>query len=285
MNTTTSSTTTKYINIDTRIDDNECYLLSDYKVRLPEKIKHVKSLSIASIEIPITFFNISCYMKNNYFEILGSNSSTTILLPDDNYTIQSIVTTIQMVFNSNTNTKGLRILLSPTNTVKILSDGYDYRIDFLTNDIGRGISRGCVKSKLGWLLGFRLPSYNIEANSGIIAETIGDLTSPRYLYLSLEHQHQHNENNHEKHDIFDSNLFCIDKNIIARITLENKGFSYGSILPANIVNGLLISGTRNYHNPIDIKKLRVKLMNEFGYIMNLNGFEISFVMVVEQKQI
>ena len=122
-------------------------------------------------------------------------------------------------------------------------------------------------------MGFRFFTYVIEPGTEIIAESICDFTTPRYLYLALEHLDCHNQYD------FISSLFSdkINKNIIARITLDNKNFPYGSILNANLSNGYLISSTRTFHKKRDIKKIKCKLLNEYGYVINLNGFDISFI--------
>lgn len=133
---------------------------------------------------------------------------------------------------------------------------------------------------MGWILGFRFPNYTVEPNSIVTAETICDFTRPRYLYLSIENCHKE----YKKHS-FDSCLFLdhVDKHIISRITLENRGFPYGSLLPANIVNGLLVSDTRIFREPIKMKKLHIKILNEYGYVMNLNGFDVSFLLILEKS--
>lgn len=279
------SKTTKYINIDTRLQD-ESNIFSEYYVRLHEKIKCVKSLTISSLEMPISFYNISCSRNNNYFKITRlcinqrePNKEVLVVLPDDNYTIQSIASTLTTVLSSNEITKDLEIKLTPTNTIQFYSKTFDYTIDFLVTKIGLA-EDFCLQSTLGWLLGFRFPPYTIRVNSWITAETICDLSFPRYVYLLLEfHDEQHNH----KHNAFETTLFSshINKDIIARITLENRGFPYGSILPANIVNGLLISDIRIFHHPIDIKRIKIKILDEFGYVMNLNGFNISFLISYE----
>jgi hypothetical protein len=283
--TSTVTTAIKYINIDSRLQ-NESYVFSEYYIRLHEKIRNVKSLSIASVEMPISFYNISCYRNNNFFRITKQNKGfgepskeTMIVLPDDNYTIQSIFVTLQTILQNNVLTKDLEIKLTPTNTIQFYSKTSEYTIDFLVNTIGIA-EDFCLKSKLGWILGFRLPSYAIRINSWITAETTCDLSYPRYVYLSLEF---HDEDNKCIRTSFDSTLFhsCINKNIIARITLENRGFPYGSILPANIFNGLLISDNRKFHSSIDIKKIKVKIVDEFGIVMNLNGFDMSFLISYE----
>jgi hypothetical protein len=75
----------------------------------------------------------------------------------------------------------------------------------------------------------------------------------------------------------------MSKYIIARITMEYNTFPYGSVLPANIVNGLLISDIRHYKEKIRLEDLEIRIVNEFGFPICFNGFEISFCMVVEYE--
>ena len=39
---------------------------------------------------------------------------------------------------------------------------------------------------------------------------------------------------------------------------------------------------RNYFGPVDIEKINVKLLNEKGHLMNLNGVDWSFTIHIEQ---
>lgn len=275
---------TKYITIDTRSSNNEFFPLSEYCIHLPDEIHHIKSMSISCIEIPITFYNISTYMYNNFFRIINDTNAVyeaiMVSLPDDNYTISNICQALQNAILCSCIGDNLTVSLSPTNTIEFKSKSGRYTLQFDT-DIAGNVDTKCWKSKLGWILGFRFPNYTIEPNSVVTAETICDFTRPRYLYLSIDVCH----NEHKKHS-FDSSLFFdhVDKHIIARITLENRGFPYGSLLPANLFNGLLVSDTRNYREPIKIKKLKIKLLNEYGYVMNLNGFDVSFLLILEQEE-
>ena len=281
-------TRTKYVNIDTRINNNENCPFAEYTVRLPEKIHHVKSMSIINIEIPITFFNISSCMNNNFFKVTCVNAFDNIrlnkereniilILPDDNYTVSSLVSTLEILLRINNITKDLLVKLSPTNTIEFFSNKNQYIIDFAIDLLGNDDGR-FFKSKFGWLLGFRFPCYTIESNTGIVAETICDLTMPRYLYLSIDDCNDINKT-------FFSSLFCShhNKNIIARIALDNNTFQYGSVLPANLSNGFLVSDIRKYKCPFELRKLKIKILNEFGYPISLNGFEISFLMSIEQE--
>ncbi len=53
---------TKYITIDTRTSTNEFFPLSEYCVYLPDELHHIKSMTVSSVEVPVTFYNISTYM-------------------------------------------------------------------------------------------------------------------------------------------------------------------------------------------------------------------------------
>ena len=54
---------TKYLNIDTRYYASKC-AFAEYYVELPQCIRDVKSLSIASVELPIIEYN-SLDLSNN----------------------------------------------------------------------------------------------------------------------------------------------------------------------------------------------------------------------------
>ena len=61
---------TKYINIDARFSNEfPSFPFSDYYVELQETVHNVKSLSIACIEIPISFFNVCDALENNCFKV------------------------------------------------------------------------------------------------------------------------------------------------------------------------------------------------------------------------
>ena len=56
-------------------------------------------------------------------------------------------------------------------------------------------------------------------------------------------------------------------------------FGFGTILPVNNFTGLL-SDTRSYTDKVDLLKLNVKLLNESGTVINLNGMDFSFCIEV-----
>ena len=73
----------------------------------------------------------------------------------------------------------------------------------------------------------------------------------------------------------------INKNILSRISLDSNNYGHGSVLPANLNNGYLVSDTRSYNGNVDLQKLNIQLLNEDGLPVILNGLDFSFCLKVE----
>jgi hypothetical protein len=73
----------------------------------------------------------------------------------------------------------------------------------------------------------------------------------------------------------------ISKYIIGRVVLDYKNYPIGSILPANLLNGLLITTSRIYKKPIKLENMKIRLVNEFGVPIFLDGFDFSFCIQLE----
>jgi hypothetical protein len=135
------------------------------------------------------------------------------------------------------------------------------------------------KSKLGWLLGFRSLSYTIPAGHTYSSESLLDLNSPRYLYLAIDEFTSGTQNS------FISPLTnsIVNKNILAKISLDYDRYKFGFIIPANEYNGLLKSDIRSYNGKVNIQKLKVQLLNEYGNAVHLNGLDFSFCLKIEYE--
>jgi len=286
------SNKTKYINIDTRFREEYNYSqASNYNILLPERITDVKSMKVVSAEIPMTFFNISSELGNNYFYVNYSNTNEIIKIPDGDYTsIDSIVEitndSILKVFTGLLFNKGLNLrddIINSDNIdychflLNVLTPDFIVTINFAVNSDGTP-DKFNFKSKLGWLLGFRNPTYILKpgVNTYINSEALVNSTGPRYLYLAIEEFNKGNQSS------FVPTLYSsiLNKNIIARISLDKETHGYGKILPVNIYNGLLLTDTRSYTGKIDLLKLNIQLLNENGLVMNLNGMDFSFCLEV-----
>jgi hypothetical protein len=276
---------TKYINIDARFSNEyPCFPFADYYIELGEIIHNVKSLSIACIEIPISFFNICDALQNNCFKITNidnTKNQAIIKIKDDHYTKDSLIKTIneELVYK---NMYDLSFSISTTNKTKITTTRNRYILDFSINNKDEHEKN---KNTCGSVLGFKEPKYYIEPDKEKETETekICNYLNPRYLFLELRERQRKDEN--RTNYAFESNVLCskISKHIIARITMDYQTFPFGSVIPANLLNGLLLSDKRIYKEKIKLEDLEIRILNELGFPICLNGFEISFCMVIEKE--
>lgn len=175
------------------------------------------------------------------------------------------------------------------------SNGSNMEIDFTINDAGQ-FDKYNFKSKIGWVLGFRNLNYTItydlvssQANDDptdgfnpegkplTYGEFLVDLNSTRYVYLALEEFNKGNQNSF----VSPTASSLINKNIIARISLDRTNYGFGSYLPANKQNGYLLSDVRGYSGKIDLHKLNLQIVNDIGTPLPLNGYDFSLCLEVE----
>ena len=78
-----------------------------------------------------------------------------------------------------------------------------------------------------------------------------------------------------------------NKQIIARVAISQADYLFGSIVSANLANGLLISDTRTYGSggggKVDIQQLNIQLVDETGTVVDLNGDDLSFCLKLEYE--
>jgi hypothetical protein len=270
----------KYINIDSRFYEEYSIDRLEYTIRVPYEIRDVQSITISCIEIPIVFHNISQLLQNNEFQIVVSRvqeptvSVFKILVPNGYYTPPAIVDMISRLLCSRPETQDLEIRLNASNLIEFVST---------SSEVSYEVRFDCTRSPFVWskhlgkILGFRNPVYSLEncnasTNRVVIADTICDFTHPQYLFLEIY------ENEHENRYVFLSSLVGeqITKHAIARIAVDQHTFPYGSMLTANIFNGLLLSDTRVYQKPISLRKFYIRIVNEFGIPLDTHGFSFSF---------
>lgn len=280
MTNVNKSAKTKYVNIDTRFrDDNDYTITSNYNITLPERITDVKSIRITNIEIPHVYFNISKSLGNNSFTITDvSNSvSRNIIIPDGNYTSTTLSNLIYSLLSESVVTNDITYDISDYKSV-FISGSNNYILSFAIDNDGN-FDRFNFKRKLGWILGFRTPTYKLNAGSSITSESFLDLNGLRYMYLAIDEFSKGNQSS------FVSPLpkSLINKNIIARISIDSATRGFGTIHIANNRIGTLLSDHRSYTGKIDLLKLNVQLLDEYGNNILLYGADFSFCMEVEHE--
>lgn len=260
---------TKYLNIDTRFQQEyNMNTGADVTVTLPQNIRDVHSMKMTHVEIPASFYDFSLTMRNTYFTV----NDTLIEIDEGNYTATELVTAVDtevtnLIISIDVNTQKCKI----QNT-----SGGDITVRFAVDDRGNE-DKYSLKSKLGWCLGFREPVYIITDGGSIESEGIVNVNPCRYLFVSVDDFHAHNPNSFIVPS-FDS---YFDPNILSRVTIDRSSYNFGQYIIANESGGRLLSDSRTYKGKNDIQKIRVRVLNEIGEVINLNKMDFSFALEIK----
>ena len=139
----------------------------------------------------------------------------------------------------------------------------------------------------GWMFGFRKPTYTITLNdtffdpytSSSVVIYKGFLNSEgiygglinTYIFLSIDDFN----NNYKRTVISNNEDFLVSNNILAKIPI---GTGSNTLL----VQEDKINKLRQYFGPVNIKKIKIKLIDRFGNIVNLNNNNFTFTLELKQ---
>ena len=277
------------LNIDTRF--RESYYVtqsSNFHINLPIKIYSVVTMELSAIEFPPTaFYSVSKMLGNNFFWLrVGSTSAgdleeTLVIVPDGNYTspdavdlintfLKTLTTTtyLQYIYfsvNENaTATSGSSQLLVAVNESYPFGTPFNFIIDLQADINGVPDDSTPLPLKLGWKLGFRNGIY--INNSAYVSEGVLNLAGASYLYLAID---DYNNANNTFFSAFNESL--LNKNILARVSVQSSVSS--AVTFSNIG---LITTPREYYGPVNIEKMQIQMLDEYGRIINLNNMDFSF---------
>lgn len=258
----------KLVNIDTRFIDID--QIDTFTLSLPERLTEVTSIEAVHIEIPMSFFNISENIGNNFFYVrnINENSQFMITLPDGFYSPKS-----NLIFDGIPDDISIKIDNNYNVLIANNSQSF-YVVDFETGYF----DKSTIKSRFGWLLGFRKQLYTLEPGNYLKSESLLNLNPVRYIYLVVD----------EFSNSFQNSFFScfsdsmMNKKILAKIII-NSTYNFGDVLSGNKHNAILNSDKRIYCGKIDIQRLNLQLVNEMGISLDLNGLDFSFLLNIEHE--
>jgi hypothetical protein len=306
---TSKHTIHRLLCLDSRFRENYYNTLStNYNVTLPTTIKNVISMELSALEFPSTYFQISKSLGNNFFWIGWSPGPSPVNLyyisiPDVNYQridIQRAINEqIKIALNITTNTTRPVCVIDEHTTKTTISvfdvadttpqlylafnrssgdfDGGattnqssnptvklpDYDLDTR----GNGIVGNC-----GWILGYRLGEYT--GSWSYVSEGCYDAWGTKYIYIVVNDFNK-NVNNF----VLTSYNESIGKsNVLARISTQSaasNNFSAGLSLTNDTVTNDSSIKKRFYFGPVDIKRLELQILDEYGRVIDLNNMDYS----------
>jgi hypothetical protein len=277
------------LNIDTRFRENYYVTQSsNFLITLPMKINSVVNMELSAIEFPPTaFYSVSRMLGNNYFWLRAGSESASdleelaIIVPDGNFTatdvaelintfLQTLTTStyLQYIYfsvNQNaTATSGSSQLLVAINVSYPFATPFNFIIDLQADINGTPDYITPLPLKLGWKLGFRNGVYT--NNSAYVSEGVINLSGASYLYLVVD---DFNNANNTFFSAFNQSL--LNKNILARIAVQS------SVAAAVTFSNIGLTTTpREYYGPVNVEKMQIQMLDEYGRIINLNNMDFSF---------
>jgi hypothetical protein len=178
---------------------------TNFTFNLSSNISKAIAIKLYSYQIPTTWNAFNAQAGNTFFLYNG----TIVLIPDGNYTPQSLVAVINATAQQNSSTASLvvtynentqRVSFMNTNT---LNDTVTVMFFIQSNTVNfsncgtfilSNFQTLGVNATLGWLLGFRTPpnleTGNVELflppNQPVISDVAPDTYGPKYFTLSIE---------------------------------------------------------------------------------------------------
>ena len=121
-------------------------------------------------------------------------------------------------------------------------------------------------------------SGNLDVPQAAVSEGICLITGPTYVFLCID-DYNNNVNNYYASAYGSS---TIAPNIIARLNIKqliNAAGSFGVVAGESLSTSLTFS--REYFGPVDIQRIRITLVDEFGRVLDLNNMDWSFALMFE----
>ena len=286
LNPINTHTITKLVNIDTQFRENYYNTnSSDIHLTLPMKIENVIQMTMQEAIMPVSWYAISESRGNNKFAITSGSDSFLIIIPDGNYKtkfgFEKGLELIEEVINASiaiaNSTISLKFYIDEKTGKSYFKDDTSGEIQLDFNVIG--LNDGTLECdyatplqlRLGWMLGFRCATYKSDSEHIFISEGIALVKGPAYGYIVIDDFN--NNVNQNFTQAYSQSLFR-DANVMSKIALSRLQYD-ATFSQANILG---VVTTRTYFGPVDIQRLHVKFLDEYGRGIDLNNMDWSFTL-------
>jgi hypothetical protein len=134
-----------------------------------------------------------------------------------------------------------------------------------------------IQTKLGWVLGYRLASYDgSETNISVfISEGVYDGWGKKYFYIVVDDFNKNSIQNISA--VLNSSIIGGSNNILARLARgpAAASFNLGFTLNTGLMEGGESTRQRIYTGPVTIKKLGIKIIDTYGRVIDLDNMDLS----------
>lgn len=286
---------TKCLNIDTRFRENP-YLTqsSDFMIQLPLKLYKVVSMELSSIEFSTEFYTIMADYGNNFLYMKLVHTELGIIervfvIEDGVYSKIDLIDAlnaklcprldssdddafsyVEFVLDINEQGSGTsKVMLRPCglHADKI----QEIELNFTVDD-QNCIDNKNIMSKIGWNLGFTKSIY--KGKKIYYGEAPMNVNTLPFVYLGIE---DFNNSSNYFISVFKNSIMSQD--VLARISTQT------SILDRSRLQNsewTITTEPRKYFGPVDIQRMRIRLYDEFGRVVQMNNTDYSFCLTIKQ---
>lgn len=244
---------------------------TNFVYRLPTPIRNIGSMRITNVEFPNTAYVISAATKNSNFVLTVGGTDYTVTIPDGNYTAQTLVTAIDTAMTG----------LIPGATFTVTLDEATYKIliridspftaTFKSEALGIGWPKRPYDFGLGYNMGFRSATMTSMTELdgtgtptgfyGITSEALVNAIGENYYLLQI------NGESCVEHATTDNGVVQATAKLILNIAT-------GTVVYDGTVN--VLTNAVYFQNPTDIGVLRVRVVDAYGELVDLNDTNFSF---------
>lgn len=272
-------------------DDYLNTLSTDFSITLPNYFKNVLSIRLSSLQLPNVLYCISANNNNNslyIFEDALGGVEGIVVIPDGNYDYTTFATLLQTSINTQLSTLNFVVTVDlATQKITITNTVNVFTMNFIVKESISGVNTEYIINKnykqlrcvnditelykrLGWIMGYRNALYT--GQQSYVAEGVYNGSFTEYIYFILN-----DFNNSQSQNIIGMfSKSTIGNNILAMIPLNVDSFHICFDNGADF-----IEKKREYFGPVNIQKLKIQLLNQYGEILNLNCMDFSFSLELE----
>ena len=313
---------TSVLNINTKFRNNYKNTKStDFIYNLPFQMKNVSSMKYVSAEFANDPYSLNSNYGSNNFKIIdkaNGNAVHNVVIQEGNYSghelakeIKRKILELGLTNHNNTNDDNKAIIDVSFNnhnrkfnfTREVGSnvadpDTINFDLDFTYDKALKTTEANSYTTNfktideqhlsLGWIMGFRKKIYTFaddykltddttygKYKKGLTSESQYDKNGSRYYMLMIN-----DYNNNHKNVVISSYQqdTLVDNNVMAKL-------KYVVDSDDNSVDTeCCLEVKREYSGNVNINRLQIRLIDEYGRIVDLNGMDFSFALEVETDE-
>ena len=272
----------KHFHLNTAFRENYYATSStDFLYVFPYDIKNVVSIRLEAIDIPNCWYLVAHKKENNKFTINttsgGVVTTAEIVLPDGSYDADSLVTYLNNTYfhlsGTATDLQYIKVSVSPINLKTVFEIVGGPPAGFTFDLIFTETTTTNMMETLGWILGYRISRYNAITDA-VQSEGLFNAGGDRYIYFCLD---DFNRN------VSETQVVCFDgstlnKDVLAKIYITNGKFQLNVMSDDE---GCCSVRARNYYGPVNVKRIRIRILDQFGEAIDLNHMDYGFTLLFE----